>query len=135
MQSVLEANQEHTVGMPDKPPTFFIPGCPPEDQEKLYAAMAKDCENVAVPAIGQRIYAISYRHNGDVWFATVGQTQTGKRPIWKSGKKTEEMMNIEDPNLVLAIFPFTTHDLCWVYTSGGPFIAGEVGRTDRFSVD
>jgi hypothetical protein len=69
--------------------------------------------SVAVPGVGQRIYGISYRYNGDIWFATVGQTQTGKCPNWKGRKRTEEMINIEDPNLVLAIFPFASHDLCW----------------------
>jgi hypothetical protein len=83
------------------------------DQERRYTAMARNCESVAVPGVGQRIYGISYRYNGDIWFATVGQTQTGKCPNWKGRKRTEEMINIEDPNLVLAIFPFASHDLCW----------------------
>jgi hypothetical protein len=120
--------------MTDQAPSFFIPECSSEDQERLYTSMARDCESVAVPSVDQRIYAISYRHNGDIWFATVGQTQTGKRAIWKGRKRTEEMINIEDPNLVLAIFPFASHDLCWVYTSGGCFVASEIVRMDRFSV-
>ena len=73
----------------DKPPTFFIPGCAPEEQEKLYAAMARDC-NVHVPGPGRRLYAISHHHNGDVRFVTVCKTLTGRRPIWKGRKKTEE---------------------------------------------
>jgi hypothetical protein len=122
------------MGMTDQAPSFFIPECSSEDQERLYTSMARDCESVAVPSVDQRIYAISYRHNGDIWFATVGQTQTGKRAIWKGRKRTEEMINIEDPNLVLAIFPFANDDLCWVYTSGGCFVASEIVRMDRFSV-
>jgi hypothetical protein len=80
MQSVLEANRAHTGG---------------HDRPGATTAMARNCESVAVPGVGQRIYAISYRHNGDIWFATVGQIQTGKRRIWKGRKRTEEMINIE----------------------------------------
>jgi hypothetical protein len=128
----------------DKSPTFFIPGCAPEDQEQLYAAMARDCENVAVPDIGKRIYAISHHHDSDIWFATVGKTLTGRRPIWKGRKKTDDTFVIEDPALVLAIFPVPGNDLCWVYTDAGagagrrtewanPFMAGQLGRMDYFS--
>ena len=127
-----------------EPPTFFIPGCPPDEQEKVYAAMARACENVAVPDIEKRLYAISHRHDGDIWFVTVGKALTGRRPIWKGRKKTEDTFAIEDPALVLAIFPFPSNDLCWVYTDAGsgagrrtewanPFIAGELGRMDYFS--
>jgi hypothetical protein len=40
----------------DKTPTFFIPGCMPEEQEKVYAVMARSC-NVHKPGTGQRSYA------------------------------------------------------------------------------
>jgi hypothetical protein len=36
-----------------------------------------------VPGTGQRLYAISHRHDGDVWFVTAGKTLTGLRPVWK----------------------------------------------------
>jgi hypothetical protein len=66
--------QRIIVGMSeDKPPVFFIPGCQPEEQEELYAAMARSC-NVHVPGPGQRLHLISHRHDGDVWFATAGKT-------------------------------------------------------------
>jgi hypothetical protein len=38
----------------DKPPIFFIAGCAPEEQEKVYASMARSC-NVHVPGTGQRL--------------------------------------------------------------------------------
>ena len=41
----------------DMPPTFFIPSCAPEEQEKVYASMARSC-NVHVPGPGRRRYAI-----------------------------------------------------------------------------
>jgi hypothetical protein len=83
--------------------------------------MARSC-NVHVPSIGRRLYAISHRHDGDVWFATAGKTLTGRRLVWKGHKKTEETRLIEDPALVLAIFP--ANGLCWVFTDGG----GSAGR-------
>jgi hypothetical protein len=127
----------------DKPPTFFIPGCAPEEQEGVYASMAKSC-NLPMPGIGQRLYSISHRHDSDVWFATVGKTLEGRRLVWKGRKKTEETYPIEDPALVLAILP--ANGLCLVFTDGGaatgrrsewqnPFMAGDLGRMDRFSVD
>ena len=90
----------------DNPPVFFIPGCAPEEQEKVYATMASDCENVPVPGIGKRIYAISHHHDGDQWFVTVGKTLTGRRPVWKGRKKTADTFAIENPALVLAFFRF-----------------------------
>jgi hypothetical protein len=99
----------------DKPPRFFIPDCAPEEQDKIYAAKARSC-NVRVPGLGQQLYAISHRHDGDVWFVTVGKTLTGRRRVWKGRKKTEETFAIEDPALVLAIFPVPGNNLCWVYT-------------------
>jgi hypothetical protein len=93
-----------------------VPGCAPEERENFYAAMARGC-NVHVPGTGQRLYAIRCRRNGDVWFATVGKTLTGRRPVWKGRKKTEETSPIEDPALVLAILP--VNGLCWVATDGG----------------
>jgi hypothetical protein len=53
----------------------------------VYASMARSC-NVHVPGTGQRLYVISHRHDGDVWFATVGKTLTGRRPVWKGRKRT-----------------------------------------------
>jgi hypothetical protein len=70
----------------DKPPTFFIPGCVPEEQEKVYASMARNC-NVHVPGPGRRLYAISHHHDGDVWFVTVGKTLTGRHPVWKAARR------------------------------------------------
>jgi hypothetical protein len=67
--------------------------------------MAKDCENAILPDPSHRIWAISYRHDRNIWFAIVGETLTGKQPGWKGRKKTEESRKIEDRYLVLAIFP------------------------------
>jgi hypothetical protein len=105
--------------------------------------MARRC-HVSLPAPGRRLYAISHRHDGDVWFATVGKRLTGLRPVWKGRKKTEETRAIEDPALVRAIFP--ANGLCLVFTDGGgstgrrtewenPFMAGQIGRMDYFSTD
>ena len=128
--------------MNDSQPVFFIPNCQPDKQEGLYASMAKGC-GVVVPAMNQRICAISFRHNGDVWFATVGKKMAGREYVWKGRKETEKTRAIEDPGLVLAIFE--ANDICWVYTDGGtaagsrskwliPFMAGQLGFIERFSI-
>jgi hypothetical protein len=79
-----------------------------------------------------------------VRFVTVGKTLAGRRPVWKGRKKSEETRPIEDPALVRPIFP--ANGLCLVFTDGGaaagrrtewknPFMAGELGRMDCFSLD
>ena len=45
----------------------------PEEREKFYAAMARSC-NMPVPGTGQRLYAISHRHNVGVVGRAVEQT-------------------------------------------------------------
>jgi hypothetical protein len=126
--------------MNDSQPFFFIPNCDPDKQEDLYATLAEAC-GVAVPPMQQRICAITFHHNGDIWFATVGETMTGREYVWKGRKKTEETRNIEDPGLVLAIF--RAKDICFVYTDGGtragrhskwaiPFMAGQLGLVQTF---
>jgi hypothetical protein len=128
-----------------KPPAFFVPGCTPEEQETAFAAMAKGLpDTMPVPEPGKRIYAISFRHDGDVWYATVGESMRGRRPVWKGRNKTETTISIEDSAIVVAIFAASRNNLCWVYHDGGlgsrqrskwacPFMAGELGLVDHFS--
>jgi hypothetical protein len=135
----------HNVGMSNgKPPAFFVPGCTPETQEAAFAAMGNGLENaMPVPEPGRRIYAISFRHDSDVWYATVGESVKGRRPVWQGRKKTEATVSIEDSGIVVAIYPAYRDDLFWVYHDGGqdsrqrskwalPFLAGEAGILDYF---
>ena len=108
-------------------------------------AMAKNLRDaMPVPEPGKRIYAISFRHDSDVWYATVGESMRGRRPDWHGRKKTETTVSIEDSAIVAAIYPTYRDNLFWVYHDGGlgsrlrskwalPFLAGEAGILDYFS--
>jgi hypothetical protein len=128
-----------------KSPAFFVPGCTPEEQETAFAAMANDLPDaMPVPEPGKRIYAISFQHDGDMWSAKVGESMKGRRPVWKGRKKTETVVPIEDPAIVVAIYPAYRDNLFWLYHDGGlgsrqrskwalPFMAGQAGILDYFS--
>jgi hypothetical protein len=128
-----------------KPPAFFVPGCTTEEQETAFEAMAKRLPDaMPVPEPGKRIYAISFRHDSDVWYATVGESMRGRRPVWHGRKKTETTVSIEDSAIVVAIYAAHRRNLFWVYHDGGldsrqrskwalPFLAGEAAILDYFS--
>jgi hypothetical protein len=84
-------------------PTFFLPQCPPESEEAVYAQIAESCVR-QVPPIGSRIYSISFEHDSIIWTATVGEHLRGRKPV-KVGNKGTVEWNIGDPALILAIFP------------------------------
>jgi hypothetical protein len=42
---------------------------------------------VPVPEPGKRVYAISFRHDSDIWRATVGESMRGRRPVWQGRKE------------------------------------------------
>ena len=96
-------------------PAFFLPHCPIESQEASYTHIAKDCNRV-VPPIGNRIYSISFEHDGILWTATVGEHLRGRKYMKVKGKDTVEW-HIGDPALILAIFP--TVPYCVVTYSNG----------------
>jgi hypothetical protein len=85
------------------PPLFFLPFLPPELAEASYAYMADKCQQIA-PGPGGRVYSISFVHQRVVWVATVGKRLRGRRPEHKATARL-----IEDPAMVLAIFPGTPY--------------------------
>jgi hypothetical protein len=104
-------------------PAFFVPAATTENIERVYASFA-EMAGRTVPPPGERVYSITYVHNGEEWTATVGERLCGKRyTVTKSkGQQFERTQSVSDPALVLAIFP------------GSPFvivtnhrIAGNVG--------
>lgn len=80
-------------------PAFFLPQCPPESEERVYAHIARSCDR-DVPPIGRRIYSISFEHDGIVWTATVGEHLRGRKSVKVGGKETVEW-HIGDPWLLL----------------------------------
>ena len=85
-------------------PTFFLPHLPVEFQEASFAHLAKRC-GCEVPPIGGRVYSISFERGGIMWIATVGCNLKGNKPIRVKRNDTGRWRDIEDPALVLAIFP------------------------------
>ena len=85
---------------------FFIPAATDETKESVYESFAKRC-NIPVPKTNARIYSIVFRHDGETWTATVGETLKGVHHLTKKlrGAKIERSTPVSDPALVLAIFP------------------------------
>jgi hypothetical protein len=90
----------------EKPPAFFVPAATPENQESVYAEFAKQAGRSALPVI-DRIYSITYRHDGEEWTATVGEKLkgVGYKTSRVKGEKIEKEFGLSDPAVVLAIFP------------------------------
>lgn len=59
-------------------PAFFVPAATPETQESVYAEFATMC-GTSVPPVAQRVFSIVFKHNGEVWRATVGKTMEGTK--------------------------------------------------------
>lgn len=124
-------------------PEFFVPAAEPDNQESVYADLANWC-GCAFPSPSERIYSITYVHDGEEWTATVGAPLRGTRhKIGRShGKKVEHTIPLSDPAIVLAIFPgvpfmvVTNHRLAGNVGSAweNPFMAGQPRSVIRFSV-
>jgi hypothetical protein len=97
-----------------------------------------------VPKLTERIYSITYVHDGEDWTATVGETLRGvrHRSTRSRGKKIERTLQLTDPAIVLAVFPgtpfmvVTNHRLAGNVGSawGNPFMAGQPKSIMYFSV-
>jgi hypothetical protein len=83
-------------------PGFFVPYLSPEFKEASYAHIAEQCER-AVPAVGDRVYSVSFVRGGTLWTATVGEHLRGRKPMRR--KQAGQWRDIFDSALVLAIFP------------------------------
>jgi hypothetical protein len=86
-------------------PTFFVPAATPETQERDFAWLAAYARQ-PVPQLNERIYSITYVHDGEEWIATVGESLRGtKRRVTRSkGRKIERVHSLSDPAVVRAIF-------------------------------
>lgn len=92
------------------PPSFFVPFAKAEQQESAYAELAA-FGGCPIPSPDQRIYSITYAHDGVEWVATVGEQLRGtRRWVTRSkGKKIDHQQPVSDPATVLAIFPGNPH--------------------------
>jgi len=117
----------------DKPPCFFVPGFAPDEQEAAYAHMAAHGSR-PVPPMGQRIYSLTFRHDGIVWTATVGSSMRGVRA--KLVKKVWKETPVSG-TVIAAIFPGPPYVLFHQGRSvwENPFYAGDIKSVTRFSAD
>jgi hypothetical protein len=84
-------------------PAFFVPQCIEGDAEKTYELFAAMC-GLAVPHLQYRVYSITYKHDGCMWTATVGEKHHGYR-VFTSGKRKGRVERLHDDAVVWAIFP------------------------------
>ena len=98
-------------------PRFFVPHADGKD-ERIYGQFADWCAS-HVPAADRRIYRIAWRHDGDDWIATVGETLSGVsvRRRRREGGTVDVTTPVHDPATVLAIF---AGDPYLVVTDGRP---------------
>jgi len=122
-------------------PSFFVPTVS-DKQEEAYAGFANWCQR-AVPDSVDRVYSITFTHDGDEWTATVGEALRGIRRRYsrKRGTRVEHVAPLSDPAVVLAIFagyPYlvvTNHRVPVDVRSAweNPFMAGEPDSVTYFS--
>lgn len=123
-------------------PKFFVPGASSDDQEQVYVELARWCRGI-VPPLGNRVYSITYVHDGEEWTATVGQALRGvRRKTCRSrGVRSDQTIHLNDPATVLAIFPGTPYMVVTNHRIAGgvvsawenPFMAGEPRSITYFS--
>lgn len=86
-------------------PAFFVPKVEAGEQEEAYREYAKRAGgNAGDPA--RAIYSITWRHDGVVWTATVGETLTGVETVelGKGRNKTYRDVPRRTDDTVLAIY-------------------------------
>lgn len=87
-------------------PEFFIPFVEAENQEEAYRQIAAHI-GAAPRALGDRIYSMTWRHDGVVWTATVGETLKGTATVTtgRGRDRREREVPRSTNDTVLAIFP------------------------------
>ncbi|HEX8643339.1 MAG TPA: hypothetical protein VF702_05430 [Allosphingosinicella sp.] len=117
--------------------TFFVPGVDAENQERVYEELAA-LANVATPVRKDRVYSITWRHDGVEWTATVGEQLRGSQTITKGRGRLQRMITIprSSSDTVLAIFrglPFVIVHDNQTRTWNLPIYAGNPSRIVPFS--
>lgn len=125
--------------MMDKPPAFFVPEVPISEQKARYVDMAA-ASRCGVPPIEERLYSITFGHDGIEWTATVGRPMRGVKGAMKRvrGQRVWKEVPVFDSTIIAAIFP--GHPYVIFHTGErspweNPFYSSNVSSTTRFSVD
>lgn len=118
-------------------PTFYVPRVEEAKHEECYQELARAIPVPAAP-LGQRIYSITFRHNGEVWTATVGKQLTGhaEKTVRVGGRKIERTIQLSNSSTVMAIYegsPFYVWHDNTSKTWANPFMAGEPISITRFA--
>ena len=117
-------------------PAFFVPMVDADKQEEAYNEIAQFV-GAGAHAPGKRIYSMTWKHDGVVWTATVGETLRGTETkiIGRGRAATYREVPRSTSATVLAIcsgFPYLiAHDNKSRYWNL-PILAGEPSRTVLF---
>lgn len=109
-------------------PAFFVPHIKPEKSEEAYAELAAAC-HCGVPGPNERVYSITFTHDGETWTATVGEQLKGNKTVTRGRGRTKSEYNVplSNASTVMAIFPnvpyFVWHDGV-SHQWANPFMAG-----------
>lgn len=84
---------------------FFVPFVDPANQEEAYRGMAAFVEGTPLPT-DRRIRSITFRHEGEVWRAAVGETmrKLGSSTTEGTLASNEEDRSRSSPDTVIAIY-------------------------------
>lgn len=87
-------------------PEFFIPTVASEKLEEAYKQIAAHVGAVPLPT-GERVHSMTWRHDGVVWTATVGETLQGIETVvtGRGRDRREREVPRSTNDTVLAIFP------------------------------
>lgn len=118
-------------------PAFFSPKAEPDIFEAAYSEMANLC-HCAVPALGERVYSITFSSKGETWTATVGEELRGTRLVTRGRGRTKREFQVPLANAatVIAIFPGVPYHVWHDGASrvwANPFLAGDILSVTRFS--
>ena len=106
--------------MPETPaPLFFVPWAKPDKQEEAYTELAQSAHR-PVPEMSERVYSITFEHDGEEWTATVGERLRGHTIGNPSARtwKQRTSRKVDDEAVVLAIFPAVLdHEPYYVVTN------------------
>lgn len=117
---------------------FFVPFVEAEKQEEAYQEMARFVGCAPLP-FGERVYSMTWRHDGVVWKATVGETLSGLETVETGRGRNRRCQEVSrhTNDTVIAIFPGrpgkVVHDNKSKYWDM-PIFTGEPQHILRFEV-
>lgn len=118
-------------------PTFFVPMVEADEQEAAYVDMAHFAGAVVQP-LDNRVFSITWKHDGVMWTATVGEQLKGVETITKGRGRDKRYFEVprHTADTVLAIYagvPFLVmHDNKSRYWNV-PILTGEPARIVKFT--